>query len=296
VRRQARPFSDKDLVMLEMLADHASIAVANALAFEELESVQARETAQLREHGERMVALEKAKSEFLQLASHELRSPIGVIRGYLSMLQDGSLGADDLPRILPTLMGKTQQMNLVINEMLETARLEAGPIELKQHVIDLRDVVRQSVEKMQPIAGESPIQVDLPDHEVRVLADEARLEVAIMNLLDNAVKYSRDKARIAAALRVNGQFAEIQVRDEGIGIDARDIPRLFERFSRITNEATHSIAGTGLGLYIARQLVREHGGDITVSSKPGVGSVFSVKVPSGTQAPTLPSPASGGGK
>jgi len=279
VRREVRPFSDLDLVLLEMLAAHASIAVANALAFEELETAQARETAQLREHADRMAALEKAKSEFLQLASHELRSPIGVVRGYLSMLVDGSLSANDLPKILPILMAKTQQMNLVINEMLETARLEAGPIELQKRLIDLRDVVRQAVEKMQPVAGETPIQLRLPEREVPVLVDAARLETVIMNLLDNAVKYSRGEPHVTCALEVDGQIAEVEIRDEGIGIDQYDIPKLFERFSRISNEATHAIGGTGLGLYIARQLARQHGGDITVSSAPGVGTTFCVTVP-----------------
>jgi signal transduction histidine kinase len=279
VRRAVRPFSDRELVLFEMLADHASIAVANAITYEELEAAQARETAQLREHAERMAALDKAKSEFLQLASHELRSPIGVLRGYLSLLQDGSVATDDLPRILPILMAKTQQMNLVINEMLETARLEAGPIDLARRVVDLREVVRQSVEKMQPVAGASPIQLELPEHEVRASVDAARLDTVIMNLLDNALKYSGEKPHVTCALGVDDQYAEIQVRDEGIGIHTEDIPRLFERFSRIATEATHAIPGTGLGLYIARQLVRQHGGDITVSSRPGAGSVFKVTLP-----------------
>jgi signal transduction histidine kinase len=232
--------------------------------------------------------LDKAKSEFLQLASHELRSPIGVLRGYLSLLQDGSVATDDLPRILPILMAKTQQMNLVINEMLETARLEAGPIDLARRVVDLREVVRQSVEKMQPVAGASPIQLELPEHEVRASVDAARLDTVIMNLLDNALKYSGGKPRVTCALEVDDQYAEIQVRDQGIGIHSKDIPRLFERFSRIATEATHSIPGTGLGLYIARELVRQHGGDITVSSRPGAGSVFKVMLP--LEGPTLPSP------
>ena len=279
VRRSVRPFSDRDLVLLEMMADHASIAVANALAFEELEAAQARETAALREHAARMAALERAKSEFLQLASHELRSPMGVLRGYLSMFQDGSISTSDLPRVLPILLAKTQQMNLVINEMLETARLEAGPIDLVRHPVDLREVVRRSVEKMQPVSWMRPIRLELPAHEVRVSVDDGRIETVIVNLLDNAVKYSGDEPHVTCALEVDSRCARIQVRDQGIGIDEQDVPRLFERFSRIATEATHSIPGTGLGLYIARELVRQHGGDITVSTKPGAGSVFTVTLP-----------------
>lgn len=280
VRRDVRPFSDEELVRLEMLADHGSIAVANALAFEELEALRARETAQLREHAERMAALEKAKSEFLQLASHELRSPIGVLRGYLSMLQDGSIGADSLPKVLPMLLGKTQQMNLLINEMLETARLEVGPVDLQLRIVDLRDVVRQSVARMEPLVpSDEPIRLSMPDKEVLVDADPVRLETVLMNLLDNALKYSLGHPVVSCRLSINSGNAQIEIRDQGIGIDAKDMPRLFQRFSRIPTRTNQGIDGTGLGLYIARELTRRHGGDITVSSTVGEGSVFCVTLP-----------------
>src|SRR3989440_2340975 len=179
VRREPKAFSDNDLVLLEMLADHASIAVANALAFEELETLRSRETAQLREHADRMAALEKAKSELLQLASHELRSPIGVVRGYLSMLHDGSLGPGDLAKVLPVLMAKTQQMNLLINEMLETARLEVGPIELQIRRTDLRNVVRLTVDRMQPLLpADAPIRLTLPEPGVVGEGDPAPIGTA----------------------------------------------------------------------------------------------------------------------
>src|SRR5437868_2753459 len=280
VRREPRPFNDKELVLLEMLADHASIAVANALAFEELETLRARETAQLREHAERMAALDKAKSDFLQLASHELRSPVAVIRGYVSMLDDGTIAPQDSPRVLRTLMGKTQQMNVLINEMLETARLEAGPIDLHRREMDLRAAVQSSVARMQPVLpAESPIALSLPDQPVPVSIDSARIEIVIANLLDNAVKYSRGAPKVECRLTVRDSTASIEVRDSGIGIDPRDFPRLFQRFSRISSEATRSIGGTGLGLYLARELARQHGGDIAVESQPGKGSSFVVSLP-----------------
>jgi signal transduction histidine kinase len=280
VRREPSPFDDRDLVLLEMLADHASIAVANAIAFEQLETLRARETAQLREHAGRMAALEQAKTEFLQMASHELRGPISVIRGYLSMLYEGSLPPQMLSRILPTLMAKTQQVNLLVNEMLETARLEVGPVNLQLRQMDLRDVLRQAVERMQPLLpADSPIALKLPDRVVRVEVDPARIETVIANLLDNAVKYSTERIRVECVLNVNGSRATIEVRDQGVGIRAEDLPKLFQRFSRISSDETRAISGTGLGLYIARQLVRRHGGEITVTSRPGAGSVFAISLP-----------------
>jgi len=280
VRREPRPFGDRELVLLEMLADHASIAVANALAHEELERLRARETAQLRDHAERMAALEQAKSEFLQLASHELRGPVSVVRGYLSMIDDGSLPADMLPRVLPVLMAKTQQVNLLINEMLETARLESGPIELQLRTVDLRDIVSGTVHRMQPLlAGATPIQVSVPEEPVVAEVDPGRLETVIANLLDNAVKYSPADPRVECALSMNDGHATIAIKDNGIGISPDNTGRLFKRFSRITTDETRSIGGTGLGLYIAHQLTLRHGGDISVASTPGAGSVFAVMLP-----------------
>jgi signal transduction histidine kinase len=285
VRREPRPFSDRDLVLLEMLADHASIAVANALAYEELEKLRARETTQLREHGDRMVALERAKSEFLQLASHELRSPIAVVRGYLSMLQDHSVGPAELDRVLPILLGKTQQMNLLINEMLETARLESGPMNLELRLMDLRSIVQSSVARMQPlVAPTSPIVIEVPPTPVLVRVDLARMDTIIANLIDNAIKYSPHAPQVACVLAVRDGHAELAIRDRGIGIRDEDLPKLFHRFSRISNEATRAIGGTGLGLYLAGELVRRHGGHISVRSKPGVGSVFAVVLPLATVA------------
>jgi two-component system phosphate regulon sensor histidine kinase PhoR len=152
------------------------------------------------------------------------------------------------------------------------------PVELRP--IDLRDVVRQAVTIMQPLAGSgSPIAVDFPETEVPVLGDEARLETVVTNLLDNAVKYSPSRAPVACALTVQGGNALLTVEDQGIGIDSRDLPRLFGRFSRIVTEVNASIGGTGLGLYIAREIVRQHHGDITVTSRLGAGTTFCVTLP-----------------
>ncbi len=273
-------FTEEDILVLQTAALAAGIVCQQKSAEDRLAEQQARETAQLREHAERMAALEQSKSEFLQLASHELRSPIGVVRGYLSMLEDGSLGPTDLPRVLPILLAKTQQTNLLINEMLETARLESRAMAVDLRPLDLRDVVRQAVRIMQPLAGSaSPIALSLPDGEVPVLADAPRLETVISNLLDNAVKYSPGKAQVACTLSIKEGHAEVVVSDRGLGIAESDLPLLFQRFSRIVTDSNRSIAGTGLGLYIARELVRQQGGDITVSSRVGEGSAFHLTLP-----------------
>jgi len=272
-------FTEEDILVLQTAALAAGIVCQQKRAEDRLAEQQARENAQLREHAERMAALEQTKSDFLQLASHELRSPLGVVRGYLTMLEDGSLSAADLPRVLPILIAKTQQTNLLINEMLETARLEARPV-LNLREVDLREIAREAVRVMQPLAGAgSQIQLTVPESEVRVMADHLRLETVITNLLDNAVKYSPVGPQVACTVTVNGKDAELTVSDRGLGISEQDIPRLFKRFSRVVTDANISIAGTGLGLYIARELTRQHGGDLTVSSVVGSGTTFRVRIP-----------------
>jgi signal transduction histidine kinase len=185
-------------------------------------------------------------------------------------------------------MAKTQQINLLVNEMLETARLEAGPIDLQLRYMDLRDIVRVAVDRMQPlVAAGTPIALKLPDRPVMSRVDPGRLETVIANLIDNAVKYSPQDPRVECELRVEAETAQISVKDNGIGIAHEDIAKLFKRFSRIATEETHAIGGTGLGLYIARQLVVRHGGDITVTSRPGVGSVFCISLPLAAADPAM---------
>ena len=242
---------------------------------------QELEANRLRKKADQLASLEQAKSEFLRLASHELRGPAATLGGYLSMIEDGSLGPvpQRLRPVLPMLRAKAFQINLLANEMVEAARLEDGRVQLKRKRIDLREIVRRNVATAETTAT--------PRHRLRfddriggelwVLGDALRLEIIIANLLDNAVKYSPKGGDVTAQLSMSGDVAVLKVQDQGIGIAAEDMDRLFVRFSRV-NTLT-DVPGTGLGLYLARELARLHKGEIVAASTPGVGSEFVLRLP-----------------
>jgi len=250
------------------------------------EKLQARqrellEANRLRQKADHLASLEKAKSEFLRLASHELRAPAAMLGGYLSMIEDESLGPipEWLRPVLPLLKAKTAQINLLANEMVEAARLEDGRLQLKRKRVELRELLRRSLTDAEPNATpKHRLRFDdRVGHELWVLGDPMRLEIVMGNLVDNAIKYSPAGGDVTAQVSAVGGLAILSVRDQGIGIAAEDMSRLFVRFSRLAPFG--EVPGTGLGLYLARELARLHGGDIVAVSKPGKGSEFTLSLP-----------------
>jgi signal transduction histidine kinase len=250
------------------------------------------EAQQLRAYAGRLASLEKAKSDFLSLASHELRSPLSVLGGYLSLLADGSLGElpPQLERAVPIMLAKVNQMNVLLTRMLETARLEDSRLQLRLERLDVVAVVRRAVAALEPMAlpGQR-IVLDAPARPLYALVDRLRAETIVQNLLDNALKYSPRGTDVLSTVSRHKGLARVCVRDQGIGIAPADLPRLFTRFGRIVHDEHRHIAGTGLGLYLARELARMHGGDITVASAVGQGSEFILTLPLATK----PKPSDG---
>jgi signal transduction histidine kinase len=256
------------------------------LAEQTQEKLEARhrqelEANRLRKKADHLASLEQAKSEFLRLASHELRGPAATLGGYLAMIEDESLGPipQRLRPVLPMLRAKASQINLLANEMVEAARLEDGGVQLKRKRVDLRELVRRSVSTAETTATPSH-RVRFDDRiggELWVLGDVLRLEIIVANLLDNAVKYSPKGGDVTAQLTMSGDRAVLKVQDHGIGIAPEDMDRLFVRFSRVPTLI--DVPGTGLGLYLARELARLHKGEIVAASKPGEGSEFVLSLP-----------------
>jgi signal transduction histidine kinase len=266
--------------------DAGGVSHVMVLAEQTREKLEARhrhqqESDRLRQKAEHLAELEKAKSEFLRLASHELRGPATTLTGYLSMIEDESLGPipQQLRPVVPVLQTKARQISLLANEMVEAARLEDRRLQLKRKRVDLRELVRRTVQ----LAGATATAKhklrfdDTVGHELWVMGDLMRLEIVINNLVDNAIKYSPRGGDVITALSIDDKLALVQVSDKGIGIAAEDMSRLFVRFSRLGELA--DMPGTGLGLYLARELARLHGGDISVVSTPGQGSEFTLSLP-----------------
>jgi signal transduction histidine kinase len=229
---------------------------------------------------ERMTALEEVKSRFLRLASHELRGPLTLVRGYVSMIGEGSLSDEGIQRAVPLMLAKLSQMTGMLNEMLETARIEDNALQVKAEKFDLRDAVTDVVAMIRPITGNGHhLEATMPSQEISVVADRAKIETILSNLVDNAIKYSPGGGEVLLELATTDDSAMLTVSDQGIGIEEGDMKVLFTRFGRISNDDTIPIAGTGLGLYLSRELARVQAGDVTVESKHGHGSRFTLSLP-----------------
>jgi signal transduction histidine kinase len=264
-----------DLRLLEGMADLLGLAVANADRLK-LE----------RSHLHRVEALERAKGAFLNRASHELRTPLTVLRGYLHLMEDGAFGPlpEDMVTadVVPSLVTSVEDINALVEGMLVAARLEYG-VELQLEPLDLRDVVRETVVGVEETFADAPaptLIIETPPHPVTVLADREQLSTVVANLVRNAMKFAPAGSEVRCAVTARGGVVgTVAVVDHGPGIPAEQVPKLFTRFGRIDVPGAAGTRGAGLGLYIARELARMHGGDVVVHTQAGVGSSFEVTLP-----------------
>ncbi len=227
----------------------------------------------------RIRVLEQAKSEFLNVASHELRGPMTVIKGYLTMLDGGALG--EIPSraqsVLPLLISKSDEVNWMLERMVEASRLEEGRLALKKRRVDLVELVGSAVDGVKMLTSGHEVLVGRPARAIVGEVDPDRFQMVIRNLLSNAAKYSPSGTEIAVRISRDEQGCTVAVTDHGAGISPEDQAGLFTRFSRVGS--TLHVAGTGLGLWLSREIARMHDGDVTVDSHVGRGSTFSFTVP-----------------
>ena len=223
--------------------------------------------------------LERAKTDFLNVASHELRGPMTVIKGYLTMLDAGALGelAPRARSVLPLLISKSDEVNWMVEQMIEAARLEEGRLALRRQRSDIVELTDSAVDGVRMLLAGHDVNVNSPAHPIDAEVDPERFQIVIRNLLSNAAKYSPAGTEISVTVTRDTDHAAIAVRDQGVGISEADQQRLFSRFGRI--ESDYHVRGTGLGLWLSREIARMHDGDLTVASTVGGGSTFTLTVP-----------------
>jgi signal transduction histidine kinase len=227
----------------------------------------------------KIAALERAKTDFLNIASHELRGPMTVIKGYLTMLEAGALG-DLTPKVrsvLPLLISKSDEVNWMIEQMIEASRLEEGRLALKKNRADIVELTEGAIDGVRMTLSGHELKVDLPVESIEANVDPDRFQIVVRNLLSNAAKYSPSGSDIGVDVRRDANTAIVSVCDQGPGISREDQAHLFTRFGRI--ESSIHVQGTGLGLWLSREIARMHDGDLTVDSKVGAGSTFTFTVP-----------------
>ena len=230
---------------------------------------------------QRIASLEQAKTAFMNVASHELRGPMTVIKGYLTMTDGGLLGdvSPKMRAVLPLLIAKADEVDSMIEQMIEVARLEDGRLALHKERCNIVELTENAIRGITPLLANHNLHVEKAPQVIDANVDPDRFQIVVRNLISNAIKYSGDSEPIEVAVSERAGQATVSVTDHGIGIDASDQLRLFTRFGRIESSDTKHVRGTGLGLWLSREIARMHKGDITVESRRGHGSTFRFLVP-----------------
>ena len=236
--------------------------------------------------------VENMRRDFVANVSHELRTPLSIFRGYLeTLLDDPQQPHDELVRILEVMDRHAERLTLLVEDILSLARLEMPGARLDFTEVPLSDFLAGILRDWEKRFAAKAILVtlDAPADLPVLHADEHRLEEVIHNLLDNAVKYSQPEGKIRLRAERAGEAVRISVVDEGVGIPARDLPRIFERFYRADKARSRQIGGTGLGLSIVKHIAQLHGGTVEAASEPGRGATISIVLPTESSAPVTQS-------
>jgi two-component system phosphate regulon sensor histidine kinase PhoR len=233
--------------------------------------------------------MEQMRRDFVSSVSHELKTPITAIKGYVETLLDSGDEMDEMSSSFLSIIDRhTDRLNSLVSDLLSLSRIEyqseRGEITLSE--FDLRDIVENAVELFAEKAKRREVEIETilpPAEELHGFVNEELLTQAISNLIDNALKYSESGGNVrVGAEHGNADFIRIYVEDDGPGIDERHHSRIFERFYRVDKARSRELGGTGLGLSIVKHIVRAHGGSVSLSSTPGRGSTFSIYIPAGT--------------
>lgn len=287
-------FTERHLAMLSAFANQAAVAIENARLYENLRrSLEERLTLQDELHRQetQRLALEEAgrlKSDFIGFVAHELRNPLTTIRGVVQTLmadQENTLDPATREEFYEAIEADADRLLDMINELLDVSRLEAGrALTLAVSTVELRPLLEKLARRHRFSKFFTPrhqlITEIAPDLPETIEADENKLNQILSNLLCNAIKYSPEGGTVTLSARREGaNHILLQVKDCGVGMSAEQCARLFRQYERVERDEIKNIPGTGLGLYLAKNLVDLHGGEITCKSAPGEGSVFSVRLP-----------------
>ena len=222
-----------------------------------------------------------AKDEFLAALSHELRTPLNAILGWTTMLRQGSLKAEAIPRALETIERNARQQFQVIADLLHVSEIITGKLQLDAHPMNLRPLIAAGIETLRPAAVAKEIEFESQIDKVDpILGDPGRLQQIVWNLMSNAVKFTPPGGHVRVALTQMGSLVQFSVTDSGVGIEPKFLPYVFDRYRQEESSYSRTFGGLGLGLAIVRQLVELHGGAAKAESAgKGLGSTFTVSFP-----------------
>jgi signal transduction histidine kinase len=276
VFRAPRRFTEASHAFLLAIGQQCAQALDRARLYEAEQSARraAEEAVQLRD-------------VFFSVAAHELKTPLTALLGRAQLLQrraarDGHLDDRDAHAVA-VIVAQAQRVNQLVTTMLDVARIEQGRLSIAAVPLDLCELVVRVVDEIRPTLERHTIDLDYSDTPLLIVGDPLRLEQVVQNLLDNAMKYSPAGGAVSVRLRRSDGYARLSISDQGVGIPVAAMPSLFERFYRADSTNPRQVTGLGVGLYVVREVVSQHGGAVSVESAEGHGSTFTVSLPLANQ-------------
>lgn len=288
--QKSSKFTLRDVNILEMASDELTIAIQNALAVQEIREFNetlkqriANATVELRASNRMLRQLDKAKDEFVGMASHQLRTPLTSVKGYISMVIDGDAGkiTDSQKQLLDEAFKSSERMVNLINDFLNVSRIQTGKFMLEKSPVDLSKLVEQEIDSLQSNATAYNLKFiyNQPKDFPMIDMDESKIRQVVMNFIDNSIYYSHENATVAIKLLVESGEAVFKVEDSGIGVPVSERSQLFTKFYRASNARIKRPDGTGVGLYLAKKIIDAHDGKIISSFNKGSGSTFGFRLP-----------------
>ncbi len=288
-------YSAQDINLINVTADELAVGLQNAERFEEihefnntLQQKVDEATKELRESNKQLKALDVVKDEFISMASHQLRTPLTSIKGYISMLLDGDAGkvTPEQHRFLEEAFISSQRMVYLVGDFLNVSRIQTGKFVLEQRPTNLAALVQDEIDRLKLTAEHRDVTLTFiqPKDMPMINLDEEKMRQVIMNFIDNAIFYSKASGVVEIKLTVHEDHVRLEVTDQGIGVPQSEQHQLFGKFFRATNARRSRPDGTGIGLFLAKKVVTVQGGHVFYETKENIGSTFGFVMPLKTKA------------
>lgn len=289
-KKSGNIYNSQDVGLLNIATNELAVALQNAQRFEEIQAFNitlqekvTEATRELKKTNRKLIALDEAKDEFISMASHQLRTPLTSIKGYLSMLAEGDLGkvTKAQEKAIKEAFGSSQRMVYLIADFLNVSRIKTGKFVIEPKEVDLPMVVSEEITQLREMAGSRDItlQYQAPEVFPKVMLDDNKIRQVMMNIVDNAIYYTPAGGTVTIQLFVDSADVVFKVIDTGIGVPKREQHKLFTKFFRAGNARKARPDGTGLGLFMAQKIIAEQGGSIIFESTEGKGSTFGFRFP-----------------
>jgi signal transduction histidine kinase len=283
-------YTNRDIKVLKTISDELIIAIQNALSVQEVRAINANleqriemATAELRTSNARLKRLDASKDEFLSMASHQLRTPLTSVKGYLSMLIDGDVGKISVlqRQVLEEAFSSSERMVHLIHDFLNVSRLQTGKFMLELSEVNLAELIQQEVKSLEKVALSHTMNLEFTNTagDVYLQIDDTKIRQVVMNYIDNAIYYSHPDSIITIELSKTDKDVILKVKDTGIGVPKSEQNQLFSKFYRASNARKQRPDGTGVGIFLAKKVVTALGGEVVFSSKEGKGSTFGFRLP-----------------